>query len=304
MWYTYLIPPALGAIIGYFTNVVAIRMLFHPHEAKYLLGFQLPFTPGLIPKEKDRIAESVGRAINDNLMNKEILEKNLLSDEMVLKIEQGVESFFLKQKDNQNTVREFACGFLKEENVEKLSSQVVGDFSSMVGEKIATSDLGDRIAEKTIEYVKERIAEKNIGNLAMKFIPMDEIIAHVKNLLKKHVNNILVNNSGEIVSEMVDGQVKDFLDMQVCDLFKGKEERLQGIKDMVVSAYQSVIKDHLPHILQAVDIQKIIKERINEMNVLEMEKLILEVMNKELRAIEWFGALLGGIIGALNLLIL
>ncbi len=51
--------PIVGAIIGYTTNWLAIKMLFKPpHEAKYIGKLKVPFTPGLIPRERERIARS------------------------------------------------------------------------------------------------------------------------------------------------------------------------------------------------------------------------------------------------------
>ena len=47
-----IIPIIVGAIIGYFTNWLAIKMLFRPHYEKKIFGIKIPFTPGLIPKEK------------------------------------------------------------------------------------------------------------------------------------------------------------------------------------------------------------------------------------------------------------
>ena len=82
----YLIGPAVGAVIGYITNDLAIRMLFRPHQAKYIMGVHVPFTPGIIPKEKARMAGAIGKAVSENLMNREVLEKSLLSDEMLTKI--------------------------------------------------------------------------------------------------------------------------------------------------------------------------------------------------------------------------
>ena len=52
----YLISITVGAIIGYVTNWLAIKMLFRPQKEIRLRGKRLPFTPGLIPKEKERIA--------------------------------------------------------------------------------------------------------------------------------------------------------------------------------------------------------------------------------------------------------
>ncbi len=43
--------------------------------------------------------------------------------------------------------------------------------------------------------------------------------------------------------------------------------------------------------------------RINEMDMEEAERIILQVMKKELRAIVWLGALLGSIIGTINSII-
>ena len=95
---SYILPPLIGAVIGYITNDIAIRMLFRPHEAKYLFGRKIPFTPGIIPKEKGRLAASIGTTISANLMNQEVLEKHLLSKEMKDKIMEAVLRFIEKQK--------------------------------------------------------------------------------------------------------------------------------------------------------------------------------------------------------------
>lgn len=44
----------VGAVIGGVTNVIAIRMLFHPFKPYYIFKMRIPFTPGLIPKKKRR----------------------------------------------------------------------------------------------------------------------------------------------------------------------------------------------------------------------------------------------------------
>lgn len=65
--------PLIGAVIGYITNDLAIRMLFHPYKAVYIGKFKLPFTPGIIPKEQQRIAKSLGNVISDMLLDEETL---------------------------------------------------------------------------------------------------------------------------------------------------------------------------------------------------------------------------------------
>ena len=109
----YLIGPAVGAVIGYFTNDVAIRMLFKPHQAKYFMGIHIPFTPGIIPKEKVRIASSIGKAVSENLMNREVLEKSLLSDEMLEKMNDAIDEFVATQRNNTETIEQFASNWVR-----------------------------------------------------------------------------------------------------------------------------------------------------------------------------------------------
>jgi uncharacterized membrane protein YheB (UPF0754 family) len=69
------IPPVAGAIIGYFTNDIAISMLFRPYKAIYIWGRRLPFTPGLIPHNQERLAQRVSDTIMGSLLTPTELQK-------------------------------------------------------------------------------------------------------------------------------------------------------------------------------------------------------------------------------------
>lgn len=71
----YLAPPLAGAVIGYFTNDVAIKMLFRPYTAKYIGKFRLPFTPGLIPSNQERLATRISDTIMGSLLTPTELQK-------------------------------------------------------------------------------------------------------------------------------------------------------------------------------------------------------------------------------------
>jgi len=68
-------PPVVGGIIGYFTNDIAIKMLFRPYRPIYLKGKQLPFTPGLIPRNQERLAKRIADTIMGSLLTPSALEK-------------------------------------------------------------------------------------------------------------------------------------------------------------------------------------------------------------------------------------
>lgn len=81
-----IIPPVAGAIIGYFTNDIAIQMLFRPYKALFIGKYQIPFTPGLIPRNQERLAGRVSDTIMGSLLTPEELQrlaKKLLQTERV-----------------------------------------------------------------------------------------------------------------------------------------------------------------------------------------------------------------------------
>lgn len=86
---SFLLPPVLGAFIGYGTNDLAIRMLFRPYRPIYLFKRQLPFTPGMIPKEQGRIALKVASTITTHLLTPDEIQRlsrRLVSEENVARL--------------------------------------------------------------------------------------------------------------------------------------------------------------------------------------------------------------------------
>lgn len=71
----FFVPPVAGSIIGYFTNDIAIKMLFRPYKPVYLGKRKLPFTPGLIPSNQERLAQKVSDTIMGSLLTPGELQK-------------------------------------------------------------------------------------------------------------------------------------------------------------------------------------------------------------------------------------
>lgn len=321
---SYIIAPLLGGVIGYITNDIAIRMLFRPHTAKYVFGIHIPFTPGIIPKEKGRIAEAVGGVISENLMNKEVLEKYLLSEDMIGKVRSAVEEFITTQQKNQETVACFLGHYLSKEEIATIAQNINQSITKQTYEKLADSAVGEKVAHIAIDHVAQKLtidgAQELLsgiggalgglggmaaglfgGNIVAKFLGM--LREPAEHFLAKNINTMLRDNGEEIVSNMIGGEVDSFLNKPVCKSLEGHEEQLAQAVNTVESIYRSIITEHLPKILDSIDISKIVRERINEMDVNETEKLIFQVMSKELKTIVWLGALLGLVMGSINILL-
>lgn len=67
----------VGAVIGGVTNVIAIRMLFHPFKPYYIFKMRIPFTPGLIPKRREEIATKIGQVIEEHLITESVILQKL-----------------------------------------------------------------------------------------------------------------------------------------------------------------------------------------------------------------------------------
>ncbi|ADH85139.1 DUF445 family protein [Desulfurivibrio alkaliphilus] len=77
----YLSLPLVGALIGYLTNHIAIRMLFRPLRPWHLAGRRLPLTPGVIPAARHRLAANIGKMVGEHLLTPQDIRRALGQDD-------------------------------------------------------------------------------------------------------------------------------------------------------------------------------------------------------------------------------
>ena len=299
--YHYFIGPVVGAAIGYFTNYIALRMLFRPHQAKYFMGIHIPFTPGIIPKEKHRIATSIGKAVSENLMNREVLEKSLLSDDMLSKVGNAIDEFVTTQSGNDETIEQFARHYLTDNDINAMRTDVSNGIVKMITSKLQDGALGDKIAHMATEHALEKTRNSLAGRFGADML-VQAVAQPIEKIMAKHINEILQNNSQQMIQSLVTEESNHLMGLTMQELMTDHAEQVAQIKGGILNAYRVIITEHLPRILQDIDISTIIEQRINEMDMEEAEAIILDVMKKELRAIVWLGALLGSIMGTINAL--
>ena len=298
----YISGPALGAVIGYITNDIAIRMLFRPHTAKYICGVHVPFTPGIIPKEKGRIASAIGGAISENLMNKEVLEKTLLSDEMLDKIRAAIDEFFFTQLNNNETVEQFAAHYLTQEEIAAMRESTCDEIAKLIIAKLRDRAIGTTIAHAATQHVIDKTRNSVAGKIGAERL-IEAVASPIESKLASHINEVLHDQAPSMATRIVYTEADKLLAMPMRQLFEGHEHQLEQAKSSIVSVYRTIISDHLPRILEGLNISRIVENRINEMDMDEAEEIILTVMKKELRAIVWLGALLGSIMGTIMMFI-
>ena len=298
----YISGPALGAVIGYITNDIAIRMLFRPRKAKYICGVHVPFTPGIIPKEKNRIASAIGNAISEHLMNREVLEHTLLSDEMLAKMRLAIDEFFYTQLHNEETVEQFAAHYLTSEEIAAMRESTCDEIAKLIIAKLRDRAIGTTIAHAATQHVIDKTRTSVAGKIKAEKL-IEAIASPIESKLASHINDVLHDQAPSMATRIVYTEAEKLLSMPMRDLFKGHEQQLEQAREGIVSVYRTIITDHLPRILAGLNISKIVETRIREMDMAEAEQIILSVMKKELRAIVWLGALLGAIMGTIMMFV-
>ncbi|MGN0164148.1 MAG: DUF445 domain-containing protein [Candidatus Ornithomonoglobus sp.] len=286
--------PLIGAAIGYITNDIAIKMLFHPRKALYIGKLHVPMTPGLIPKEKNRIAKSLGKAIAEQLLNSEVLQSALFSDEMIDKLRGSIDALADKNRDNEATVNDTLLKYLSEASVKQLKDSVKGGLQSAIEKFIKNENIGQRAADALLDYAREQIQGTF---LAMFSSMLDE---KMRDSIADMIDDMLDEKAGEYIGEYLDKGIEKLADKRICDIINNHGDKLDELKEFIINIYKNIIGGNLDKILKTVDLEKIVEERISGFDVAELETLIFGIMKKELNMIVYLGAALGFLMGCAN----
>jgi len=72
--------PILGAVIGWFTNFIAVKMLFQPREPKKFLLWEIQ---GVFPKRQQDMAIKLGKMVAQELFSTDDLKERLTKPEQI-----------------------------------------------------------------------------------------------------------------------------------------------------------------------------------------------------------------------------
>ena len=177
----WVLPPVLGAIIGYVTNAVAIRMLFRPYREWRLLKVRVPFTPGIIPRQRYKLAENIGQMVSDELLTEDTLLEQVRSDGFRAGLKGAVSRLTgrfldattgeLGQREPAGTglnllpfVEELVRGFLRSRGIKGIIDLVIHTgLRSLTHRKIGELFSGDEQKERFLSWVVNLLRAPNTG---------------------------------------------------------------------------------------------------------------------------------------------
>ncbi|MFL8790117.1 DUF445 domain-containing protein, partial [Clostridioides difficile] len=145
-----------------------------------------------------------------------------------------------------------------------------------------------------VGLIPKRRAEiaANVGEIIQEeFLSMDEILA-----------NIITDEDKEEVVRYIKARVKIIIHEKVSFIPSGIKNMIQDylgeiIESEVKQSIDELSKNIINKANERIDIQKMVEDKINELDLYELEEIIIRIAKKELKHIEFLGLVLGFLIG-------
>ncbi len=186
----YFIPPILGCFIGYVTNVVAVKLLFHPKKPVNILGFKFQ---GLVPARSKELTERIMDTLSE-LLTKDDLE--YIIDRAIARA--YIENRIRKKVDQvlENTVLSvFSKTIKKGYVVDRISSSLAKYVESFTKDAVSKNlvdniDVKELVAKKAAEISDEEI-EDIFMSFAKKELRFIEISGAILGLMIGTVQSLI-----------------------------------------------------------------------------------------------------------------
>lgn len=362
---------AIGAVIGGITNHLAIKMLFKPHNAKYLFGKKIPFTPGLIPKRRGELADQMGKMVVGHLLTPDGIRKKLANDDFQKTVTSWVNHEAKRLINSEKTAAAFAADI----GIENLDGKIETKLSEMIDYKMkekvehyrvltvkeampahlhgkierSLPAASEFVVQKGIDYfqsdegeqrlrrmIDDFLAERGmlggmlqmfLGNTSVYDKVQPEVLKFLRNSETKRLLTSLIEKEWKRIEDLKLGDleekfsldellllskqailneiaIKDRLNAPVSDYLLPYSEWITDdfIPKMVKLAVQYLEK-HMEKMLAQLHLQEIVKEQVQSFPVSRLEEMVLGISRREFTMITYLGALLGGIIGGFQAIV-
>ncbi|WP_157407041.1 DUF445 domain-containing protein [Bacillus cereus] len=372
IWLNMLTTTGLGAIIGGYTNHLAIKMLFRPHRPIYIGKFQVPFTPGLIPKRRDELAVQLGKMVVEHLLTPEGIGKKLTNEEFQkglihwAKVE--VDKVITNEQSLRHMLEKWNVAHVEDEAIRKIEHVItekihafLAEYYTYTWEQALPHSVHEKI-ENAIPNASAFILERGIsffeseeGKVRLSKM-IDDFFASrgtLLNLVGMFLGNVSVVD--RVQPEVIKFLGQDGTKQLLTDVLQKEWEKLKGRdvkeleafveKEMIVSSVLSAVKveetvskflnqsvqqvcepvretiiekvvpstvtkglkwgtENVESILNNLHLAEIVQQEVSTFSTERLEDLVLSITKNELKMITYLGALLGGMIGLVQGLLL
>lgn len=264
---SWILPPLLGAIIGYITNDLAIKMLFRPLTEKRIFKIRIPLTPGIIPRQRKQLADSIGNMVHKNLITVEALTMHLESE----KIRTGIERYIENLTDS---VINKSVSELDKEQVQFFFT-FLEKFLIQTLDKLFSSENFQDLLQKGIKGIIDSLGNTKISALFEKTNLKEILVSYVfpfltgdkmQSLLSKGINNWMKNRLEE--NTPLSHIIPDGLIDMLAHIFKS------FLPDLLLSLFKWLRSTEIRYLLETQG-RGLLKDILDKLNI--MQKFFISV---------------------------
>ena len=170
----------IGAMIGWITNYIAIKMLFRPYKEMNFLFFKIQ---GLIPKRRSEIAISIADTVQKELISLKDITNSLNADELEEKMGTVIDKI-LEEKLESEITKKFPmlAMFLNDEIINKIKSMI----------KTSILENKETIINMFTNYLEEKVDFKKIIIENVEAFSLEKLEEITYSLAKKELKHIEV----------------------------------------------------------------------------------------------------------------
>ena len=171
----------IGAMIGWITNYIAIKMLFRPYKEINLGLFKIQ---GLIPKRKSEIAVSIADTVQKELISLKDVTNSLDADELEERMGTMIDKILNEKLESELTRRfPMLAMFLSEEMLNKIKSMIKG---AILENKYTIIETFTKYLEEKVDF--REIIKENVEAFSLE--KLEEITYSLASRELKHIEVI------------------------------------------------------------------------------------------------------------------
>lgn len=224
----------VGAISGGITNAVAIWMLFHPYEPTGLGRFRLQ---GAIPKNRARLARSIGRTVGERLLTPEDLAERLSAPAVRQAFDDAMARILADALDrDRGPIRED----LKPDLVRTLD-EAVGAMAPRLAARVAAYARSAEFERLVVGWVERLRCEVQDRPLAAALT--GERRAALRDTVERWVSRLAEDDD-------LERALRGFVARQLDRMAHDEEPLLDRLPPGIVGALEQAITDYLPLALE------------------------------------------------------
>ncbi len=230
----YLLPPLLGAVIGYITNHIAIKMIFKPYTEWRILGIKIPFTPGIIPKHRVELAENISKVISTVLINKDTLHSQIISPHAHSVMDKLI-----------NTKIDYILNYDIPPIIKLIPDKLIGTFDQQY------SELKKLINKKIIEYLNSPSFENTLYKFLLN--NTQEIInTPIKDLIQTETAQDIIKKITEYLFQNLsaDTNLSNWIKERLDDIAQSHRQLKEVLPDEFINVLLKWVKKELPDFLE------------------------------------------------------